>query len=162
MTKQLSIRFAVSLLILLVVTSSGWAGKGRRRTPNLDPDATVAQLLNLHNLNRAQDGEKPLAINPRLMSAAQDYAEYLARTGKFSHTAEGTPGQRESESGYKHHASGENIAVGQTSAAAVVKGWMNSEGHRKNILSKNFNEVGFGVAKGKNGRIYWVTDFGHK
>ncbi len=55
---------------------------------------------------------------------------------------------------------GENIAVGYPTAAAVMKGWMNSSGHRKNILNKSFTRIGLGLATSEDGAKYWVQDFG--
>ena len=158
-----SARIVIATLIVLMATSTGLAAKKKKHRggKRIDANGTVARLLELHNRNRAKDGERPLTINAKLSAAAQAYAEHLAKIGKLSHTAGSTVSGRIKEAGYKYHAVGENIAVGQTSADAVVKGWMHSSGHRKNILSKHFKEVGFGFAKGKNGRIYWVTDFGH-
>lgn len=121
-----------------------------------------AELLKLHNQKRKAGGKKPLKLNPQLSKAAQAYAEFLAKSGKFSHTAKGTMGSRVKDAGYKPKAVGENIAVGQRSPSSVVKSWMGSEGHKKNILNKKFTEVGFGVAKDKRGRTLWVTDFGDR
>jgi len=121
-----------------------------------------AQLLNLHNQERHKKGKKPLKLNAQLSKAAQSYAEYLAKSGKFSHTAKGTMSSRIKDAGYKPKAVGENIAVGQRSPSSAVNSWMHSEGHKKNILNKKFTEVGFGVAKDKRGRMLWVTDFGDR
>jgi uncharacterized protein YkwD len=59
-------------------------------------------------------------------------------------------------------AAGENIACGQTTINEVMRCWMESSGHKKNILSRSFNAAGFGKAVSKNGTIYWCADFGGK
>ena len=99
-------------------------------------------------------------LNAKLSAAAKDYAEFLARTGKFGHTENGSPGQRIKKQGYSYRADGENIAKGQPTAESVVNAWMHSSGHRANILNKGFKDVGFGVARDPKGRMVWVTDFG--
>ena len=168
--KRIHIPLAVALLFAFTCPEPAWAAKkGKHKHSEhvssggaVNREATLEQLLELHNKNRAAEGASALALNEKLTTAAQSYAEYLARTGKFSHSADGSPGSRIKAAGYKYHAVGENIAKGQTSAESVVKGWMHSEGHRKNILSKRYKEVGFGFAKDDKGRMVWVTDFGGK
>ena len=125
-----------------------------------NPDKVVERLLALHNAQRAKQGAKPLVLNAKLSAAAKDYAEFLARTGKFGHTENGSPGQRIKKQGYSYRADGENIAKGQPTAESVVNAWMHSSGHRANILNKGFKDVGFGVARDPKGRMVWVTDFG--
>jgi len=157
-----AVTVVIALIFVFASAAPSWAAKKRHSSSRLSHEATIEQLLNLHNARRATDGAPALTINAKLQSAAQDYAEYLAKSGKFSHTADGSPGSRVKQAGYKYHAVGENIAKGQSTPSAVVSGWMHSDGHRKNILNKHYREVGFGVAKDKKGRTVWVTDFGHK
>lgn len=54
---------------------------------------------------------------------------------------------------------GENVAMGYTSPEAVMKGWMNSSGHRANIMNRGYVKIGVGVAKGSDGRLYWTQNF---
>lgn len=61
--------------------------------------------------------------------------------------------------GIRYSAAGENIAMGQSTPQAVVQSWMNSSGHRANILSANFTEIGVGYAKGGTGGHYWTQLF---
>ena len=63
---------------------------------------------------------------------------------------------------FSYSAAGENIAKGQQSPAQVMSSWMNSAGHRQNILSSNYTDIGVGVAKDANGAIYWVQMFVHR
>ena len=113
------------------------------------------EVCNLINKERAKRKLKPVTLNSKLTGAAQDYALYMAKHKKFSHNADGrSPGQRISAKKYKWSACGEIIAKGYPNAAAVVKGWMNSSGHRAIILGKSYTQIGVG----KSG-AYWVVDF---
>ncbi|WP_254509939.1 CAP domain-containing protein [Anatilimnocola floriformis] len=152
-----TIRLALIIVFTAITTASARAENGKP-----DSDKTRADLLKLHNRERREDGEKPLKLNSKLSEAAQEYAEYLAKSGEFSHSAKGTMSSRVKDAGYKPRAVGENIAVGQKSTSSVLKSWMHSEGHKKNILSDKYSEVGFGIAKDKKGRLLWVTDFGDR
>jgi uncharacterized protein YkwD len=127
-----------------------------------DLDKTRAELLKRHNKERMDADLKPLKLSVELTAAAQSYAEYLAKSDEFGHKVKGTPRSRIKNAGYDANAIGENIAIGQTSATEVVDGWMESEVHRDNILSEDFTEVGFGIAKDKKGRTLWVADFGDR
>jgi uncharacterized protein YkwD len=69
-------------------------------------------------------------------------------------------GDRIQNAGYLFSSAGENVAYGFGDAAAVMSGWMNSEGHRQNILNPNYKEIGIGYAQGADGRPYWTQDFG--
>jgi uncharacterized protein YkwD len=132
--------------------------------PAAEPNAAAirAELLKLHNQERRDFDQPPLSLNAELTKAAQAYAEYLAETGEFSHTAKGTMRSRVKDAGYDARAVGENIASGQPSAAAVMKDWLESEGHKDNIVSEDFAEVGFGLAIDKEGEWIWVVNFGSR
>lgn len=120
-----------------------------------------AEVLTITNRERATAGLPPLARNVNLDAAAQRFAEEMARTGVFSHTGEGgtSPWDRFATAGYVSWiGAGENIARGWGSPSAVMTAWMNSAGHRSNILG-NFNEIGIGyAAQGSQ----WVQDFGRR
>jgi uncharacterized protein YkwD len=84
----------------------------------------------------------------------------MAINRKLSHEEFGSPfTQRLYKEGYHFCSAGENIAMGQPTPAAVFKAWMNSPGHRTNILKASYRDVGFGMAQA-NGMIYWCADFG--
>ena len=124
-----------------------------------------SELLDLTNKARAEAGLKPLRSSYQLGQSAQDYAEDLATQNFFSHRGKdgSTVSTRVAATGYDFAAAGENIAAGQRTARSVFRGWMNSDGHRKNILAEGFTEVGFGLfdATGSSdfGK-YWVQNFG--
>ena len=124
----------------------------------------VARVLELTNGERQKVGLEPLALSPALSDAAQEYSQVLATTGCFEHTCGPVPNfaDRAGQSGYTGwSALGENIAAGFPSAEAVVTSWMNSPGHRANILSPTFTEIGVGMVKG-GGKFgtYWTQEFG--
>lgn len=116
-----------------------------------------AQVLSLTNAQRAKHGCAALVRNTSIDRAAQGYATQMSRSDRFSH--QGSNGStfdgRMRAAGYARPG-GENIAEGQDSAQEVVTDWMNSPGHRRNILDCSFRTIGVGhTADG-----YWVQDFG--
>ncbi|WP_408630228.1 CAP domain-containing protein [Amycolatopsis mongoliensis] len=121
--------------------------------------STVEQVISLVNDERSQAGCKPLAEEPHLTEAAQDYSDDMSARNFFAHTnPEGvTFDQRIKNAGYSKPGA-ENIAKGQTSASQVMTAWMNSEGHRANILNCSLTKIGVGFTKAGN---YWVQDFGY-
>jgi uncharacterized protein YkwD len=137
---------------------------------SVDLKQTAAQILSLTNRFRVQNGRGELQSNPELARAAQDFAEYLARTDTFSHTADGKrPSQRIGEHGYQYCIVAENIAeeynsAGFTTASlarSLVTGWRHSPEHRKNMLDGDLEDLGVGVARSqRTGRYYAVQDFG--
>jgi uncharacterized protein YkwD len=88
----------------------------------------------------------------------------MAVKGYFSHTGQDgrSPFDRIKQAGYPGRMMGENIAAGQTSAAAVMQAWMNSPGHRANILNCGYKEVGVGYVAGGSMRHYWTQNFGSR
>ncbi|MFK8906680.1 CAP domain-containing protein [Streptomyces sp. YS-3] len=123
---------------------------------------TVAEVVALTNGRRATAGLRPLADDTRLASAAQAYSADMAARGFYSHTSpEGLePWDRARAAGAGHRGIGENIACGQRTAAEVVEGWMNSPGHRANILKPDFTHIGVGFAGGGRAGTYWTQLFG--
>ena len=110
------------------------------------------------NIEREKAGKQPLSADTNLTKAAQVRAREIADT--FSHSR---PDGRDcftamKEAGVSYRAAGENIAMGQKTPAQVVEGWMNSDGHRRNILSDSFGRLGVGYYV-ENGRAHWVQMF---
>lgn len=119
--------------------------------------ASTAQLtratLCLLNQERAERGLGPLRANKRLALAAKRHAADMVRRDYFSHVAPGGTDfvARIRRAGYGAPALGENLAAGSgeySTPAATVRGWMDSPGHRSNILNRRFREAGVGVALG--------------
>lgn len=128
-------------------------------------DHFFSELLTLTNQARHDHGLPPLTFSYQLGQAAQNYAEDLATQNFFSHTGKdgSTLGSRIGATGYRYSAAGENLAAGNTDALSVFQGWMNSEGHRTNILNRQFTEVGFGLFDSTGSSdfgLYWVQSFG--
>ncbi|MEV6674663.1 CAP domain-containing protein [Streptomyces sp. NPDC051162] len=123
--------------------------------------APVAQILALVNQERAKVGARPLAPSPRLASLAQSFSDDMARRGFFAHTdPDGrTPWDRAAGRGIGN-LGGENIARGQPDPRAVMEAWMNSTGHRANILNREYRTLGIGVHPGAGGP-WWTQDFGY-
>ncbi len=119
----------------------------------------VSKVLALTNSERARTGCTPLRINTRLAAAAQSHTRWQVDHG-MSHTGEGgsAPWDRASAAGYRWLRVGENVAAGYGTASAVMAGWMNSPGHRANILNCTFREIGIGLADGGGGP-YWTQLF---
>ncbi|MDI5966905.1 CAP domain-containing protein [Streptantibioticus silvisoli] len=127
--------------------------------------AQVAQVLTLVNQQRAQAGCRPLTANARLAELAGDFSDEMAARGFFDHTdPDGqTPWNRAAALGITN-LGGENIAEGQADARAVMTAWMNSPGHRANILDCDYHTIGIGLhyATGsQSGGPWWTQDFGY-
>ena len=100
-----------------------------------------------------------IAWNDKLAKAAYDHSVDMKANNYFSHTGldNSNPGERITAAGYTWQAYGENIANGYTTEQAVVVGWLNSEGHCKNIMNANFKDMGVG----RDGN-YWTQEFGEQ
>jgi len=109
-------------------------------------DAFAAEVVRLVNEERATAGCDPLTVDARLQAAALGHSQDMALNDFFAHT--GSDGSsvvdRVDDQGYDWSMLGENIAAGYATPAAAVEGWMNSDGHRANILNCDFTETGVG------------------
>ncbi|MCI3273839.1 CAP domain-containing protein [Streptomyces cylindrosporus] len=124
---------------------------------------TAAAVVDLTNRERARAaGLPPLAVDPLLTTAAQAHSADMVARDFYSHTSpEGSrPWDRAAAAGSTRRSIGENIACGQRSPAEVVEGWMNSPGHRANILKPDFTHIGVGFAGGGRSGTYWTQLFG--
>jgi uncharacterized protein YkwD len=121
----------------------------------------TAQVVALTNAERATAGCPALAINAKLTASAQAHSADMAARNYFAHESQDgrTPFDRMKANGYSYSAAAENIAMGQLTPAEVVTAWMNSAGHRANILNCTYVDIGVGYAIG-NGAPYWTQDFG--
>ncbi|GAA3009927.1 hypothetical protein GCM10010483_63670 [Actinokineospora diospyrosa] len=122
-------------------------------------DSSVAgQVLTITNEERAKAGCSPVALDSRLNQAAQDHSADMSAQNYFSHTSlDGrTFVDRAKAAGYTSPGA-ENIAKGQRTAAQVMTAWMNSAGHRANILNCGLKTMGLGFVQ--NG-YYWTQMFG--
>ncbi|MEV6998284.1 CAP domain-containing protein [Streptomyces sp. NPDC093982] len=123
--------------------------------------AAAAEVLKLVNEERAQVGCSAVAANSSLADLAQDFSADMAERGFFDHTDPdgASPWDRAAKAGITD-LGGENIARGQSDAAAVMDAWMNSPGHKANILNCDFKTLGVGVQLGAGGP-WWTQDFGY-
>jgi len=101
-------------------------------------------LIELTNAERARFGLRPLRLDASLLKSARSHAGWMARSGNLQHTTA---------------AVAENIAMGQQSSAEAVRSWMNSSGHRANMLNASYTRIGPAAYTGRNGRIFWCLQF---
>ncbi|MFD7976433.1 CAP domain-containing protein [Streptomyces sp. NPDC059071] len=120
----------------------------------------VSQVVTLVNAERKKAGCGPLRTDARLKAAAQGHADDMASHDHYAHAGRDgrDAGDRITAAGYSWASWGENIHRGPHSAAQAVDEWMNSEGHRRNILNCSFEDLGVGVNLAANGP-WWVQDF---
>jgi uncharacterized protein YkwD len=149
---------------LMAVPQSSWF---QGETADLHDLAKVrAEMLAAVNAERRRNGARPLRAESQLDLSAQRHAEDMLARGYFAHESPSgtTVRERSRAAGYEWRAIGENIAFGQLSVKEVMETWMNSPGHRRNILEPKFTDLGTGLAmgKGKDGtyQIYWAQNFG--
>ncbi len=128
-------------------------------------DATLQRVFDLTNAQRTAQGLAPLRLNQNLVNSASWFAADMAAHNVLNLTHVDSLGRdaptRILAFGYPWSWYGENIAMGYPSADAVVSAWMGSPGHRENILNGIFTEIGVGHAV-RNGRNWWVQDFGRR
>ncbi|MBK3623559.1 CAP domain-containing protein [Streptomyces sp. MBT49] len=121
----------------------------------------AAEVLKLVNEERAKVGCSAVSANSALSDLAEQFSDDMAARGFFDHTDPdgATPWDRAAKAGISG-LGGENIARGQADAAAVMEAWMNSPGHKANILNCDFKTLGVGVHLGSGGP-WWTQDFGY-
>ena len=122
-------------------------------------DAFANQVVKLVNEERAKAGLSPLTVNSKAANAAQTRAREIEKS--FSHPRpDGSSFNTAlTEAGVSFRGAGENIAYGQTTPQQVMEGWMNSSGHRANILNANYTSIGVGHYKNGAGVDYWTQLF---
>lgn len=119
------------------------------------------QVFQLVNKERAARGLGTLRYNSEVARVARIKSQDMINKGYFSHTSPtyGSPFKMMESFGIRFSNGGENIAYGQRNAQEVMTGWMNSAGHKANILSAAYTQIGVGVAKASNGTLYWTQLF---
>lgn len=115
---------------------------------------TLQILLDLHNKERSKKGHKSLILDENLCKYAQNHAEYMAQKNKLVHASMSKLMEVNNDS-----LVAENIAWGQETEEQVMKTWMNSYGHKSNILGSKYKKIGIGIKKDKNNRNYWCVVF---
>ncbi|WP_406699621.1 CAP domain-containing protein [Singulisphaera sp. Ch08] len=148
----------VPSLVIALVLVSGLGAVAQEEAKNL---ADVPALLKAHNRERAAENLDPLTANPKLEAAALAHARDMAIHDKMTHEGSdgSTPKQRIELQGYHGLGLAENVAYGAKRVPEVMRLWMESPPHKKNILG-DFTEVGFALVKGEDGTPFWSAEFG--
>jgi uncharacterized protein YkwD len=161
--RSISLTLSVSAALWLPpIVSAQTPAKPKAHPPapaKVDP--AVEQLVEAHNKERAKEKLPPLKLEARLTEAAQVQAKDMAEHSMMSHEGSdgSTPNQRVVNAGYQYLRTGENVAVGYKDVDDVVLGWMESPGHRKNIMG-DYTEMGAARVLGKEDKPYWCVTFG--
>lgn len=125
-----------------------------------DSDLSTSEraVLDLVNRERTKVGLAPYRGQAQLARAARNHSTNMARQGNMNHTLDGKDfAQRIRETGYQAGAGGENIAHGARTPGEVMSMWMNSPGHKANILSGQYQEIGVGIADSPQGKHYTLV-----
>jgi uncharacterized protein YkwD len=130
------------LLALVVCLFAGLSYAAEKLDPPLVP--VESELLKLINVERARFGLRPIVIHPQLQAQARRHAAWMANHQAMVHSAD---------------PQAENIST-RANLPEVVRGWMNSSGHRANILNANHVTTGVAAYTGPNGTAYWCQQFG--
>ena len=146
-------------------TRTGRTGRtGSGSTTALNAGTAADEVVTRTNTERRGQGLPALTKSMNLMRAAQIQADQMASANRLDHELPGaaypTLSSRLAAVSYTMAAAGENIGEGYMSPADATAGWMGSSGHRANILSTKYSEMGASVATAKNGTRYWVQVFG--
>jgi uncharacterized protein YkwD len=143
---------------LLLVHALACAGD----TQALKATEDETKLLELTNQERKAKEVPPLRANSLLAKVARAHSANMARQQKMDHVLDGkTPFDRMREAGYKFQRGAENVASGTPAMKlpAIMQLWMNSKGHRENILNADYTEIGIGIARGQDGKVYYTQVF---
>lgn len=148
--------------LLFVITTWESRGQQAQQQPQAEtatlpfrPSATEQELVDRINARRKEDKLEPLAISPPLFEAARQHSKAMARQGELKHTLNDQDlTARLKAVGYAWSRCGENIARGQQTPAEVLQTWMDSPGHRANLLQDSATQLGVAVAKGADGQSY--------
>lgn len=124
-------------------------------------NSQAQQVLELVNQERAKAGAKPLSLDAKLNEVAAAKSKDMAEHNYFSHDSPtyGSPFQMMHSFGVDYRSAGENIAAGQKTPEEVMESWMNSSGHRANILNASYTKLGVGYYEGGSYGTYWTQEF---
>lgn len=142
------------LLTILLLVVSGFllqvVNQSHAHVLGISANITTQDLLSLTNQKRQENGLAPLYLNEQLSHAAFEKAQNMFSNNYWAHNAPvgTTPWAFITDSGYEYIYAGENLARGFTASGEVVSAWMDSPGHRDNILSANYKDIGFAVVPG--------------
>ncbi|NNM33675.1 MAG: CAP domain-containing protein [Gemmatimonadetes bacterium] len=155
------IRVSAALVGILFFACDGTPPTAALGTCESNPRQAVLQLV---NDIRIDHGVEPLQLDLRLAVSAQTHSEDMTANNFMSHTGSdgSNPGERMTAAGYPWNGWSENVAAGQPTPESVVNAWMNSSGHRANILRTSSEHVGIGYdhESGTTYGHYWTMNFG--
>ncbi|WNR42071.1 CAP domain-containing protein [Paenibacillus roseipurpureus] len=139
-----------------IPSKTAGTGTGSNTVTTPSQSTFASQVVTLVNQERAKAGLKALTVNSALTTMALDKAKDMYNNGYFDHTSPtyGSPFDMMNRYEISYSYAGENIAKGQQTPAAVMTAWMNSAGHRQNILSPNYTQIGVAYYNGE-----WVQEF---
>jgi uncharacterized protein YkwD len=126
-----------------------------------DPKTACGEVLEAHNRLRAEAKLPRLVVSAKLEAAAERHARDMAAQGKMTHRGSdhSDPIDRIKATGYQYRRAGENIAAGRFNIERLMKGWMDSPHHKRNILG-SFSQIGVAYATAVDGKRYWCVNFG--
>jgi len=125
-----------------------------------EPTEHEQDVVDRTNTERKAAKLPAFTVDPALSKLAREHSANMARLDQLSHELEGKPfAKRLEAAGYRFAAAGENIAQGQRTPVEAVTTWMNSAGHKANILNPKYTHIGVGIAMGKSGSPYYTQIF---
>ena len=161
-------------IVILAVCASAWTWPddpgqkdiGSASAPKIPGDAldlkpACEEVVRSHNRVRAEARLPALAVSSKLQAAAERHARDMAAGDRMTHKGgDGSnPMERIRATGYPYRRAGENIAAGRFTTERLMKGWMESPHHKRNILG-SFSQIGVACAIGESGKRYWCVTFG--
>ena len=152
-----------STLVLCCVMTATWApAQDSSASKSGQPTANERTVFELTNRERKNAKLPALKLNMLLCKVARQHSQNMARQGKMEHILDGKkPSDRGRAAGYKFMRIGENIAMGEPEVPLpdLMKAWMDSKGHRANILHTEYTEIGIGIAADKDGQLFYTQLF---
>lgn len=163
-------RILLGSVLVLAVVGCRVSGRHPDEPKKADPPKEKAEfkltedeqaVLDATNAERKKAKLDPLTADAKLTEAARSHAANMAKQDKLAHTLDDkTFEDRAKAAGYAYRGLAENIAWNQKTPKEVVATWMDSKGHRENLLNGEYTHIGVAVAKSKKGEPYWVQVFG--
>jgi uncharacterized protein YkwD len=149
---------------LAVPTTTGGSGASSPTTTTPSSSSVATDIVRYTNEHRARNGLPAFVSSPRLMQAAQLHAQQMAQYQRMDHAISGaqypTLQSRLEAVSYPYRNAAENVGWNSQSAQSAVTGWMNSPGHRANILDPALSEIGAAMVRSAKGEPYWIQVFG--
>jgi len=144
----------IALASVTALHAQAPAGKKAELTP------LEQQVLVGTNEERKKEGLPPFQADAQLTEIARAHSQNMAKQEKMMHNLDGkTPFDRIKGTGYKYFFAGENIAAGDVPVDVIMNAWMKSEGHRKNIMHKEYTHIGIGAVRDAKDNVYYTQVF---